>query len=262
MTPRELIEMSSLDLLGFLDDADRAAFEKALRAASPEVQAQVRAQQLLESDVDRILPDVAPPMGFKGKVMATVRDAIAAVEPVARIGPGGRRFSYAAPVWRAACIGFATASLVLGGFAWRITSYNREIQSLAINNNVQDELRSRGAGVEFVQMLTSRDFQRVSFSPAAQDYAGRAEASIMVNPAANRAYLICNSLPQGGGKCRLMAQTGDDAREIAEFIAAPGTFFIKLEGFDVKALVNTTLRLDTPHTDGSKRETLLVSKGV
>ena len=61
---RDLLEYAALDALGLLDDAEREEFERAFRAASPEVQAMVRREQTRAADIDAILPRVEAPAGL------------------------------------------------------------------------------------------------------------------------------------------------------------------------------------------------------
>ncbi|MDX2115108.1 MAG: hypothetical protein SFZ24_05730 [Planctomycetota bacterium] len=260
MTSRELFELASLDVMGLLDDQERAAFEEAFRAAPPHIQAQIRAEQLRFAD-DSLLPEADAPAGLRGKVLAAVRDAIAAVhtEPIARIGTGSRLVSSAA-IWRAACIGFATASLVLAGFALHVSQLNRSIQDQALSNAVNDEIRA-SAGPGFAPFLARSTVRHVAFTPAAADYSGKAAAALLVDSENRSAYLVCNALPIEGGTYKLVLEDAQGKQTtIKEFQASAGSFFIPLKDVPVESI--RQMQIQSPAQDGSRHETFLAARGV
>lgn len=259
MNTRDLFELASLDVLGLLDEDERASFEEAFRAAPPQIQAQIRAEQTRFSDVERILPDVEAPMGLRHKVMSGINEAIAAVQagPVAAIGPGGR-VRTSAPIWRAACIGFATASLVLGGFSWKITQDNRAMASIALSNHLSTELAQK-AGPGFTDLITRPTLRHVAFSPAAPDAGGKAAAALFVDTATKTAYLVCDSLPVVSGEYRLVLQSATGTNRVATFTASSGNFYVPIERIDVESLKN--LSIHAPVREGEDKP-LLVTSGV
>lgn len=262
MTSRDLFEMASLDVLGLLDEQERAEFEDAFRAAPPHVQAQIRAEQVRAADVEKFLPQVDPPAGLRGRVLAAVRDAIASVgsEPVARIGPAGVSAWSSAPLWRAACIGFATASMVLGVSAWSLSRTVQNITDSAMTNRVTDEL-ARDSSPRFINMLTRPTMTHVAFAPAAKDYNGKASAGLYVDTSTKTAYLVCSGMQVLSGSYRLVIDDGSGAaRAIKEFEAGAGTFFIALDQVDVNAVKQ--LQIQAPQPDGARPQTLLVASGV
>ncbi len=223
MTTRELIEHASLDALGLLDESERAAFEAAFQGASPEVQALVRREQKRFADAEALLPDVAPPPGLKYKVLAAMREAIAGISaPVpedagvlARIG--GSSWWNSASLWRAACIGFATASVVLGGFFLFVTDQNARMLVTLDQFDAYNELAPRGSGVErFVH-----DPFRVSYYAfESRDDLVLAQATLHVHEDGH-AKLYLSGLPVLDGVYSLVAERGDEpARLITEFLAA------------------------------------------
>ncbi len=262
MTSRDLFELASLDVLGLLDEQERQQFEDAFRAAPPHIQAQVRAEQVRFADVDRILPDVRPPAGLRAKVMAAVREAIASVgaEPIARIGPGGLRAWSSAPVWRAACIGFATASLVLGVSAWHLSRTVQDITNTAMSNQTTESL-AKNAGLRFIDMLTRSTTKHVAFTQAAKDYKGKAAAGLYVDSNTKTAYLVCSGMQVLSGSYRLVVEdSAGSTLPLKEFEAGAGTFFIALDKVDVDSMKRLTIQ--APQPDGSKPQTLLVASGV
>lgn len=261
MTSRDLFELASLDVLGLLDEQERLEFEEAFRAAPPHIQAQIRAEQVRATDIDRVLPRVDPPAGLRGRVLAAVREAIASVgEPVGRIGPGGVVGWSSAPIWRAACIGFATASLVLGVSAWHLSRTVQNVTDAAISSGTTQTLASK-SGPKFIDMLTRPTLKHVSFTPAAKDYEGKASAGLYVDTNTRTAYLVCSGMQIAAGSYRLVIEDGNGrAQPVKEFEAGAGTFFVTLEQVDVSNLGR--LRIQAPQPGGARQETLLVASGV
>lgn len=259
MNTRDLFELASLDVMGLLDEQERIAFEDAFRAAPPHVQAQIRAEQTRATDLASVLPEVEVPAGLRAKVMSGIQEAIAAVQagPVASIGPVGRS-SMATPIWRAACIGFATASLVLGGFSWKVTQDNKNMVGMALSNSLSTEL-ARKAGPGLTAILSKPTLRHISFTPSAPDATNRASAAIFVDTKSKVAYLVCDGLPQIEGSYRLVVQhkTGDSV--VSQFRAGNGNFYVPIQELDTESIEN--MRIQAPTADGSGTS-LLVTSGV
>ena len=264
MTTRELFELAAMDVLGLLDEEERQSFEDAFRAAPAHVQAQIRAQQTRFASVDEMLPKVSPPPSLRARVLGTVREAISAVQagPVATIGTGGRvRLGLnSAPIWRAACIGFATASLVLSGLFIQLTRVNRDMTAQISSNQIQQYLAQK-AGAEFSSMLTRPTLRHVAFAPAAKDYLGKAGAALFVDTSTKTAYLVCEGLPLNTtGEFRLVIQRPGGDQTVANFPVNSGAFYVPIKDIDVGALSNLSIQM--PGGDGRTASNLLVSSGV
>jgi hypothetical protein len=219
MTTRELLELASLDAMGLLDDHERAAFERAFRGAAPAVRRQVRREQeRLTGDVST-LPDVEPPAELRGRVLETVRGAIVAArqDVVGQIVP--ENFSIRAnvsPLWRAACIGFATATLVLLGVGYSMQSeYN---QALAVGQSGEIAEIARELGPRFEQVLLSPTAERVAFASTASFTSGEPgamsggdlRAALYVDVETQTAFLVCRNLPAlDGDEFRLVVVRED-----------------------------------------------------
>lgn len=220
MTTRELLEMASLDAMGLLDEAEHLAFERAFRAAAPAVQRQVRREQeRLTGDVST-LPSHDPPGELHDKVMARVREAMTAArtDVVGRIVPS--EFSIRAnvsPLWRAACIGFATATLVLFGVGYSMQSQYHE--ALAVVQSGEIAEIARELGPKFEQVLLSPTARRVAFATtvgSAADTGGDLRAAMYLDEETKTAFLVCRNLPalDGDAEYRLVIvsdQGGEDA---------------------------------------------------
>lgn len=264
MTTRDLYELAALDVLGLLDEDERSAFERAFKAADPSVQADVRREQLRYSDLDSLLPVVETPPGLRARVLNAVRDAISAVqfEPVARIGPGSARMTRwtSGPMWRAACIGFAAATLVLGGYVAYMHNLNHMMAKDALGSQSTAEL-SKAFGANFTSGLAR--FQVVGFAPAAQDYQGKAVAQLYFDPQKKRAYLFCDNLPVTDKEYTLVirGRSGESDRAVKGFIARTGGI-ASVETDVLTPADLDRLSIQSPIEPSGKREALLVARGA
>jgi len=220
MTTRELLELASLDAMGLLEDREREGFERAFRAAAPAVQRQVRREQERLTGDTSTLPEVDPPAELRGQVIGRVREAMTAArsEVVGKIVPS--EFSLRAnvsPLWRAACIGFATATLVLFGVGYSLQSEYRD--ALAAGQSGEIAEMARLLGPEFEQVLLSPTAERLAFATTASDDGGDwnsesgLRAAIYLDPETKTAFLVCRNLPSADGESgyRLVVLNEDDS---------------------------------------------------
>jgi hypothetical protein len=225
MTTRDLLEQASLDALGLLDEQERAEYEASFRAADPEIQAQIRREQIRFADLTDLLPPVEAPAGLRARVLAAVRDAIAAVSSpratggaAGRIGGpafAGRMIFNTAPVWRAACIGFATATVVLSVFFIWMSQEAHRIQSMITSDNIAEFLQ-QNAGPNALEILASENLRDYAFIPAAADYSALS-ARLLVDPDKGNAVLFCKNLPQINGSYRLVIESTDGSKHPVRF---------------------------------------------
>ncbi|MCA9282674.1 MAG: hypothetical protein KDA30_11595 [Phycisphaerales bacterium] len=197
---RELLELASLDVLGLLDESEREEFEQSFRAATPEVQAAVRREQLRLAKDDDLLPKVDTPPGLRARVMSAISEAIASVSgqeaTIGYVGPAQSRSVMAsATLWRAACLGFATAAVVMGGFVYQMSRVNRQIIDDVASGTVMEKLRP--IGPTFQKMLTSPSMFNAHFAPLAKDADDHSRATIYVDRELKQAFLLCSDLPPG-----------------------------------------------------------------
>ncbi len=269
MNTRELFELASLDVLGLLDEQEREAFENAFRAAPPPVQAQIRREQLRFSEMEKMLPDVDAPAGLRARVIAAVRDAIAAVgaEPIARIGSSGVSHPVfnSAPLWRAACIGFATAALVLAGFGYKVMGENNLIQDQLASSGTAagfQDIARRAGGIDPAKLLLSDNCRRVAFSPTAADAAdsGRIDAYLLIDIQTRQAILACAGLTIGDNSYSLVLSDGTDEQLLDTFTPEANMVYIPIRGLDPAVLSNLEIR--GPGIAGSGPSVLLRSDEV
>ena len=89
----ELLELATADAMGVLEDVDSARFEKAFAAASPSMQAEIRALQDRLCSDPAFLSDGQPPASLRLKTLARVAEAVEenGAAPIATIGPARAR---------------------------------------------------------------------------------------------------------------------------------------------------------------------------
>jgi anti-sigma-K factor RskA len=221
MTTRELLEMATLDALGLLEPSERDSFERAFKSAPVSVRRQVvREQRRLAAD-ESLLPAVEIPAGLRERVLAAVREAMSTMrvdspsDVLARILPNPVSMRRnVTPLWRAACIAFASATimLLLAGF-----SLQQEIQravSASRDANLVSII-SQEMGPEFAQALLSPQAQRVTFNKVPGTTTG--SAAVLFDPESDLAFLMVNELKIYEGQYSLAIV--DDQGRIKEKIA-------------------------------------------
>jgi len=266
MNTRELFELASLDVLGLLDEQEREAFEQGFKAAPPSVQAQIRREQLRFSEMEKMLPEVEAPTGLRARVIAAVRDAIAAVgsEPIARIGTSSVSHPVfnSAPLWRAACIGFATAALVLAGFGYKVMGENNLIQDQLASSGTASGFQAmalRAGGIDPARLLASDFCQRVSFSPTAPDAAGpngRIDAYLLIDTQSRKAILACEGLTIGDNTYTLIIESGSGSQLLESFKPDAHSFYVPLRDLDPAQL--DKLQIRGPGAPGAGGSTVLL----
>jgi hypothetical protein len=223
MTTRELLEMASLDALGLLDDEEREAFERSYRAASPGVQRQVRREQARLASDESLLPQVEPSAGLRDRVLVAVRDAMRSVvrtdgtsDVLARLVPSAVALRRnVSPLWRAACIGFATATVVLLTAGYSI---QREWNN-AVDRGTSGEIAqfiTQKMGAEFSDVLLSPQAEQIAFVPASADATGMAKIFFMRESAT--AFIVLRDLPEMEGQYSLAVI--DDKGQVAQTLAS------------------------------------------
>jgi len=240
MTTQEMIEMASLDALGMLDADERAEFEAAFRAASPSVQAQVRREQKRFADAEHLLPEVDPPAGMKFRVMSAIRDAIigitagdaeAATRAVSRGSNAGAWFN-STTIWRAACIGFATTTILLTGVAAYVFDRNqayRDQTEIALGRALLTELGSDFQEVALAEGVQIFDFARTSSLPT--------QAKLWVHPETKVAFLFCKDLPVTNGRYSLVLERADAEPELVrQFRASDGMITFRVDFIDLETV--------------------------
>lgn len=227
-SPRELLELASLDALGLLDREEREAFEEAFRDAPPALRAQIRREQGRIADARDTLPDVEPPSGLRDRVLMAVHSAIASVrgedDVAGRIGHGAWSLrANVSPLWRAACVGFAAATIVLlvsGAYLQR--SYSQTV-SVFRDGKLAEQIAQQ-LGSEFVDLLYDPQTMHHALAPVSDfEGASSARALVMVNVEFERGVLSVHNLPVVDGEYRLeLVDNTGTRRTLAQFTSDGG----------------------------------------
>ena len=197
MQTHELFELAQLHALALLDDDEQAAFEAALDRASPGVREQIRLEQERLTEIEAMLPNVAPPASLGGKV----RDAIQAEREKRaaanlRLVDDGNTLipsRQVSPVWRASALGLAAASVVFGLTTVFMWGQHRELDRV-IRNDALLAAMVQSFGSEYVQdALFDPDTQRVVL--VSQQEGVDAKAALWSNPEWGASRLFCLNLP-------------------------------------------------------------------
>lgn len=262
MNHENLFEMATLDALGLLDSDERRAFEEAFDAAPPALKDEIRREQRRLTDLESTLPDVSPPASLRDRVLMAVREAMSAMAParasgvIAKIGSNEWSIRRAvSPLWRAACIGFATATVVLiaVGFYMRDT-FDAALQDFRDRDLTQMMIQDLGR--DFTDRLLSPASLKVSFGPAVDGI--RARAAILIDPETRTAYLVTSDLPEVEGEYTLVIvnDDGEIQRPITTF-ASSG----KLSGTPIAAEIDlgAPLAIVPPVVRAEKASPLLLS---
>jgi hypothetical protein len=250
-TTRELLELARLDALGLLDEDERLGFERAFATAPSPVQEQVRREQARLTDIADMLPDVAPPADLRSRVLAAVRDAVAAMagrnqDVLAKIEPLALSMRRnVSPLWRAACIGFATATLVLLAVTFSVQrTYDTSLQAFRDGELAEQIAKQLGPG--FVDTLLSRTADRVAFTPASDRVTGGVMA--LIDAESGVAFLACKGLPAVEGNYRLVVldSRGSVVKELVRF---PTKGELTGRPFPAVVAAGSTLAILPPETD-------------
>lgn len=228
MTIQELIENAQLDALGLLDEREREDFDRAFRGAPPALQAQLRREQARLCQIETLLPQGEPSAGLFDRILAAVRAARGeeAAQPVEHEGTA--RIARTLPMiratrvhrfWRAAAIGFATASIVLGG----VFVYLQRASDTALEATIRLE-RARELIAKFdpkfySEQLFSKDSGRFVLTSVSPQSVGK--CAIYTSPQwEGMARLYCQSVPAKEG-CSLrlvvLSAGGKVDQQLAEF---------------------------------------------
>lgn len=161
MKTQELLELAALDALGLLDEHEHEAFDRAFRAASPALQAQIRSEQTRIAKDDSLLPEVDAPLGLKAKVLARWREAVAARR---RFVPPLLPSSGVTPIWRMAAIGALAATMVMGVATLQIHSNFKQLAAAANDLKVSQAF-SQEFGQSFEHVFMNPNVEKVSYRP-------------------------------------------------------------------------------------------------
>lgn len=274
-TTAELLELSSLDALGLLDEQERRQYEEGFAASTPAVKAMLRAHQSMELRAHEArLPLVAPPASLRerviGAVLSVARQGPGAV--LARIGPSGGEVGDASVVgsademaeldrlsrlaeggrgrsrrvhalWRAAAIGCMAAAVLFGVVSVQLWGQFRRLDT-AIRSNTVAEVFAKEFGPRFEASLMSPQTRFVQFE-AGEKRLGpggpQAVAVLLLENGGKAGQLFARDLPQNTPMTLSVVSSDGSARR-------PVLTFVTTDARAVHQLAN----LQIP--DGSRLE--------
>jgi anti-sigma-K factor RskA len=208
MNLQQLIELAVLDAMGLLDETEQHQFETAFRAASPQVQAQVRREQTRLSVMDSLLPDVSPPAGLRAAVLELVRRHILGQErDVAGELPVLRSTSRVSHLWRTASIALAAACVVLSVGTYQMYRSASETGTRLNDDGFMKAMVNKVGAAYVRDVLFDRDTRRVVFSPVATGTHG--QVSAFFNPEWKEAKLFHLGLGDAEGRTYKLALIDD-----------------------------------------------------
>lgn len=230
MTPSQLFDNADAYVLGLLEDSERDAFEAGLVAASPSTQRQVREHMLRTSlgIQDTLLPDEEPAQSMRFRVLTTIREAM-----VGQPQDAGRAWWSSTSFWRAACLGFATAAVTLGAFAFAM-----QRQHDGLERSIQASIasaESQKLGPVFARVMLADNRQEADLNRVSTlDLGPRAAARLFVEPISGSAVLCAFEMPVQEGKYRVELRNEDGSIvELATFIGTPGLSPVTLPKLDI-----------------------------
>jgi len=266
MNKKQLFEMAHADVLGLTDEDERREFEAAFAKAPPEVQAQIRREQLRCARQQHLLPDVEQPAGLRAKVLNYAYEMMAIPDesPAGRIDAHttrNQRLLRQAPFWRAACFALATACAVLAFFVISVNRQSNDIASM-IQNNEFNRRMMEDLSPRFTNVLFSPEMQRLAFGPTAPDAElVIPEAFMYYVPERNAGHIVLRNLPeiQGEYAVRFVDDAGNVVAE-TPFVNTGGIVPVPLSG--VKAGVTfENCEIAAPRGPGGRDRVILKSEG-
>lgn len=252
MSNHELLEMASLDALGLLDADERDAFERAFRAASPALQANIRREQLRLSRMEDMLPAVDAPLGLKARVLSAVREAIdtmsmgslkLAGDADDAIAPALSRSRGVHRLWRTAAISALAASMVLGFFSLNFLYAKNEMTD-TVAASAMSESMTKTFGNRFDQSFFSAHARMFTFDAGPDHSATAAKATILADTDTRRAQLYCRDMPRSDTDLEIVVTDRDGKQTVVASFrpAAVGVTVVTIENFNPQAVVSVALR--------------------
>lgn len=207
----EMFELASLDAMGLLDEQESAAFESAFSALSPELKAQLRAQQSRVADLSATLPQVQAPESLRQRTIDAVLNEIAVQESASRSNIAGRIGPEILPsrgvsaIWRAAAIGCAAAAVVFGFTTLQMNASYRTLER-EISANAISDFFIKEFGNRFESAMLDGNTRFIQFSANAKAPNGASPTAVVLfDPTTRSAQLFCRDLPTHGGLYNLVA---------------------------------------------------------
>ena len=212
MTPRQLLELASLDALGLLDDVESAVYTRSFHDAPATVQDEVLRLQGEIANEHLLLPGEEPDPELRERVLKAVADAIArddSLAPLARIGKPRRsaerdsdgrvNLGGSGQFWRAASFALAGVSLIMVYFMAMGRQASDDVTAAALwNNTVELEILLTPPAKAFLLD------ESIKVDLTAIDADAVYDASVFVNREKGQALILVSNLPAATGKAYVL----------------------------------------------------------
>lgn len=233
MTPRELLELATLDTFGLLDPVEEDIYTRSFHDAPATVQDEiVRLQAQIAEDLS-LLPGDEPDPSLRERVLKAVAEAIerddTKLAPLAHIGPrrpdergGDGRYAGAAAAqfWRAASFVLAGVSLIMVYFLAIGSQRSDELTKAALYDDAKKlEVLLKSRPKEFL-VDDSRKIALTAVDPTAEF-----EASLYINDRTGQILILVDDLPPtDGAEYVLQVKLEDGGTEKVQAFASLGGF--------------------------------------
>ncbi len=212
MTPRQLLELASLDALGLLDDVESAMYTRSFHDAPATVQDEVLRLQGEIANDPVLLPGEEPDPELRERVLKAVADALArddSLAPLARIGRQRRiadrdidtrvTLGGSGQFWRAASFAMAGVSLIMAYFMAMGRQASDDVAAAALwNNTVELEVLLSPLATAFLL----DDSTKVDLHPL--NPTAVYNASLYVNRESGLALILVSNLPAAKGEAYVL----------------------------------------------------------
>lgn len=233
MDTNQLLELAALDVLGVLDPEERDAFEAAFSAAPPELQAQIRREQLRVARNERLLPKVETPLGLRARVLAALREAMQTVgarkEVAGRISPAALELAPVQGVnrwWRAASIGAVAAAIAMTTIALQFRSDYSNVQTVMKSDDISQAMQKH-FGTWLERDLLSPTTRHIAFSPVGAwsgNPEGVAKCVVLLDTAGSRGQMFVKNLPINVGYT--LVGLDKDGKVVKRFVNVTATALV------------------------------------
>lgn len=232
MTPEQLFESADAYVLGLLEETETDAFERGMQAASSEVRIQLREHMRRSTlGIEATLPAVEPDAGLRFRIFTAIREAM-----IGTVSSTQKSTSWwhSTAFWRAACLGFATAAVTLGGFGFAMQRQHDGLERSIQASIVSAE--SQRLGPAFARVMFSDDRLEVDLAPIAS-LSNKCEARLFVDPVTHSAVLCAFDMPVNEAIYRVEFRAEDGSiRNLATFTGTSGLNPITLAKLDVSVI--------------------------
>ncbi len=264
ITPKELLELASLDALGLLDEFEARIYTRVFYGAPATVQDQVvRLQAEITEDLS-LLPGEEPDPMLRERVLKAVAKAVehndAALAPIARIGRGSAphvdhaREPRTAMYWRAASFVLAGASLLLAYFLALGYRSSSELAVAALSQEAT--ILAEKLGVRTQDFMTDASIKEPLFWVPVDDREMDEKApppcgALFLNEDKGQIFVLVDGLPKDVEYfLQIQRKDGERPQRIQSFKSLGGLTANLVEGIAVSQLVTAAFKWEIATASG------------